>query len=221
GVGGRAGNGVQRRGSRYAATLREGRGLHRQGRAPATPRRGAGGHPLHAHRRGQHLAVQRGEALHAGPGADSHPGGTTYRRPQGPERLRDERGLRAVGWEARAAGLPAAGARRRRERAARPVHGRALPGHGRSQGQWLFVRSGKLAGSQLNVLVCIKRVPETGARITLTADAQAIDTSLLGFTISPHEECAVEEALRITETHGGATTVMTLGGPAAREQLQN
>jgi electron transfer flavoprotein beta subunit len=73
----------------------------------------------------------------------------------------------------------------------------------------------------LNVLVCVKRVPETGARITLTADAQAIDTSLLGFTISPHEECAVEEALRITETHGGATTVMTLGAPAAREQLQN
>jgi electron transfer flavoprotein beta subunit len=73
----------------------------------------------------------------------------------------------------------------------------------------------------LNILVCIKRVPETGARITLTPDAQAIDTSLLGFTISPHEECAVEEALRITETHGGATTVMTLGAPAAREQLQN
>src|SRR5262249_22268542 len=74
---------------------------------------------------------------------------------------------------------------------------------------------------QLNVLVCVKRVPETGARITLTPDAQAIDTSLLGFTISPHEECAVEEALRITETHGGSTTVMTLGATAATEQLQD
>jgi electron transfer flavoprotein beta subunit len=73
----------------------------------------------------------------------------------------------------------------------------------------------------LNVLVCVKRVPETGARITLTPDAQAIDTSLLGFTISPHEECAVEEALRIAETHGGSTTVMTLGATAATEQLQN
>jgi electron transfer flavoprotein beta subunit len=73
----------------------------------------------------------------------------------------------------------------------------------------------------LNVLVCVKRVPETGARITLTADAQAIDTTLLGFTISPHEECAVEEALRITEQHGGSTTVLTLGPYAAREQLQN
>jgi electron transfer flavoprotein beta subunit len=73
----------------------------------------------------------------------------------------------------------------------------------------------------LNVLVCVKRVPETGARISLTPDAQAIDTTLLGFTISPHEECAVEEALRITEQHGGSTTVLTLGPPGAAEQLQN
>ncbi len=73
----------------------------------------------------------------------------------------------------------------------------------------------------MNVLVCVKRVPETGARITLTPDAQAIDTSLLGFTISPHEECAVEEALRITELHGGSTVVATLGPPAATQQLQN
>jgi electron transfer flavoprotein beta subunit len=69
----------------------------------------------------------------------------------------------------------------------------------------------------LNTLVCIKRVPETGARITLTADAQDIDTTFLGFTISPHEECAVEEAVRI----GGSTTALTLGPRAAEEQLRN
>ena len=69
----------------------------------------------------------------------------------------------------------------------------------------------------MDVLVCVKRVPETGARITLTADGQSIDTSYLGFTVSPHEECAVEEALRI----GGSTTVLTLGPAAAVEQLQN
>jgi electron transfer flavoprotein beta subunit len=69
----------------------------------------------------------------------------------------------------------------------------------------------------LSTLVCIKRVPETGARITLTADEQEIDTAYLGFTISPHEECAVEEAIRI----GGSTTVLTLGPRAAEEQLRN
>ena len=73
----------------------------------------------------------------------------------------------------------------------------------------------------MNVLVCVKRVPETGARITLTPDAQAIDTTLLGFTVSPHEECAVEEALRIVQQHGGSTTVLTLGPAGAAEQLQN
>src|SRR5262249_13137612 len=72
-----------------------------------------------------------------------------------------------------------------------------------------------------NVLVCVKRVPETGARITLTADEQAIDTTHLGFTISPHEECAVEEAIRLVAEHGGTTTGLTLGPAAAGEQLQN
>ena len=73
----------------------------------------------------------------------------------------------------------------------------------------------------MNIAVCIKRVPETGARITLTPDEQEIDTSYLGFTISPHEECAVEEALRLVERHGGTTTAVTLGPPAAAEQLRN
>jgi electron transfer flavoprotein beta subunit len=73
----------------------------------------------------------------------------------------------------------------------------------------------------LNVLVCVKRVPETGAKITLTSDEQAIDTAHLGFTISPHEECAVEEALRLAAAHGGTTTVLTLGPPEAAEQLRN
>ena len=73
----------------------------------------------------------------------------------------------------------------------------------------------------MNIAVCIKRVPETGARITLTADEQEIHTRHLGFTISPHEECAVEEAVRIVEAHGGSTTVLTLGPVAAEEQLRD
>lgn len=73
----------------------------------------------------------------------------------------------------------------------------------------------------MNVLVCVKRVPETGARISLTPDAQAVDDTYLGHTISPHEECAVEEALRIAAAHGGSTTVLTLGPTAAAEQLRN
>jgi electron transfer flavoprotein beta subunit len=73
----------------------------------------------------------------------------------------------------------------------------------------------------VNVLVCIKRVPATGGRITLTADEQEIDTQFLGFTVSPHEECAVEEAVRLIEVHGGTSTVLTLGPEAAVEQLRD
>ena len=51
----------------------------------------------------------------------------------------------------------------------------------------------------MNVLVCVKRVPLVGARIILTPDEREVDTRQLGFTVSPHEECAVEEAVRIAE----------------------
>jgi electron transfer flavoprotein beta subunit len=72
----------------------------------------------------------------------------------------------------------------------------------------------------MNLLVCVKRVPAPGARIVLTEDGLAIDTRHLGFTVSPHEECAVEEAVRLVERHGGTSTVMTLGPDEAQDQLR-
>lgn len=73
----------------------------------------------------------------------------------------------------------------------------------------------------MNILVCIKRVPVTGGRIALRDDEQAIETRHLGFAISPHEECGVEEAVRLVEQHGGETTVLTLGPPEAEEQIRD
>jgi electron transfer flavoprotein beta subunit len=73
----------------------------------------------------------------------------------------------------------------------------------------------------MNVLVCVKRVPLTGGKIVLTEDQQAIQTRHLGFTISPHEECGAEEAVRLIEQHGGSSTVLTLGPPEAEEQLRD
>jgi electron transfer flavoprotein beta subunit len=69
----------------------------------------------------------------------------------------------------------------------------------------------------VRTLVCVKRVPITGGKMVLTADGQALETKHLGFTISPHEECAVEEAVRI----GGEVVVLTLGPPEAEEQLRD
>lgn len=73
----------------------------------------------------------------------------------------------------------------------------------------------------MNILACIKRVPDIGARIDLTEDKQTIVTKNLGFTISPHEECAVEEAIKLVEAHGGESVVLTLGPAGAEEQLRD
>lgn len=73
----------------------------------------------------------------------------------------------------------------------------------------------------MEILTAIKRVPETGSKIVLTEDRTAIDTSSLGFTISPHEECAVEAGVQLVEEHGGSATVLTLGSADAAEQLRS
>ncbi|MBA8826461.1 electron transfer flavoprotein beta subunit [Saccharopolyspora lacisalsi] len=72
----------------------------------------------------------------------------------------------------------------------------------------------------MKVLVCIKRVPAPGGKLSLTEDGTDIDTRHLGFTIGPHEECAVEEAVRLVAEHGGQVTVLSAGPPEVEEQLR-
>ena len=72
----------------------------------------------------------------------------------------------------------------------------------------------------MRILVAVKRVPITGGKMVLTDDEQSIQTRHLGFTISPHEECGVEEAVRIVESEGGEVVVLTLGPAEAEEQLR-
>ncbi len=73
----------------------------------------------------------------------------------------------------------------------------------------------------MNILVCVKRVPDIGSRIDLNEDRQTISTKNLGFCISPHEECAIEEAIQLVENVGGQSTVLTLGPAKAEEQLRD
>ena len=72
----------------------------------------------------------------------------------------------------------------------------------------------------MRILVCVKRVPAPGSKINVTSDSLKVDTSHLGFTTSPHEECAVEEAAQLIEQHGGSVTVLTVGPSEAEEQLR-
>ena len=72
-----------------------------------------------------------------------------------------------------------------------------------------------------NVLVCIKRVPDLGSEVSLTADSMSVDERSLGHTVSPHEECAVELAIATAKATDGRATVLTVGSPDAVEQLRN
>ena len=47
-----------------------------------------------------------------------------------------------------------------------------------------------------DVLVCVKRVPSSAGKVTLTEDGQGVDGRTTGFTVSAHEECAVELAVQ-------------------------
>src|ERR1700761_6724481 len=73
----------------------------------------------------------------------------------------------------------------------------------------------------MRVLVCVKRVPLTGGKINLTEDEQAFQTRHLGFTVSPHEECGAEEAIRLVEAPGVESAALTLGPAEAEEQLRD
>jgi electron transfer flavoprotein beta subunit len=72
-----------------------------------------------------------------------------------------------------------------------------------------------------SVLVCVKRVPDITEEVMLSEDGQSVDGRRAGFTMSAHEECAVELAVRVTTVSGGEATVLTLGDADAVEQLRN
>ncbi len=72
----------------------------------------------------------------------------------------------------------------------------------------------------MKILVCVKRVPAPGSKINVTPDGRGVDAANLGYTMSPHEECAVEAAAQLIEQHGGEATVLTLGAPEAVEQVR-
>jgi electron transfer flavoprotein beta subunit len=72
-----------------------------------------------------------------------------------------------------------------------------------------------------NVLVCIKRVPETSSQVLLSEDGMTVDARHVGHTVSEHEEAAVEIAIQVAEATGGTATVLTLGPGDAVEQLRD
>jgi len=73
----------------------------------------------------------------------------------------------------------------------------------------------------MNIIVCIKRVPDSEGRIAVGGDGTSVDTQGVKFVLNPYDECAVEEALKLKEAAGaGSVTVMTLGEDDSKETLR-
>ena len=67
-----------------------------------------------------------------------------------------------------------------------------------------------------NIVVLVKRVPDTNARIIVNGDR--VDLSAVKWVISPYDEFAIENALRHKEAAGGTVTALTLG-PAESDKV--
>src|SRR5206468_1933733 len=77
-----------------------------------------------------------------------------------------------------------------------------------------------LEGSILNSVVCIAQVPDTEARIKIAAGGRRIDEAGLKFIVSPYDEFALEEAIRLKEAKGGDVTVVAFGPDRVQQALR-
>jgi electron transfer flavoprotein beta subunit len=72
----------------------------------------------------------------------------------------------------------------------------------------------------MNILVFVKRVPDTESRIRIQHETKSIVEDGLNFVASPYDEYAVEEALRLKEAKGGTVRVVTVGREEALPVLR-
>ena len=74
----------------------------------------------------------------------------------------------------------------------------------------------------MKIAVCIKQVPDTETRIRVGPGGKAILESDVNWVVSPYDEFAIEEALRIKEKQGGGEVVVLSVGPdRAQSALRN
>ena len=73
----------------------------------------------------------------------------------------------------------------------------------------------------MKILVAVKQVPDTATQVKIGADSKGIDPAGITWIVSPYDEFAVEEALRVKEKGGdGEVVVVTLGPERAKEALR-
>jgi electron transfer flavoprotein beta subunit len=72
----------------------------------------------------------------------------------------------------------------------------------------------------VNIIACVKQVPDTEAQIRVKADGSGIDETGIKWVMNTYDEYGVEEALRLKEKHGGEVTIVSLGPARAIEAIR-
>ncbi len=72
----------------------------------------------------------------------------------------------------------------------------------------------------MKIVVCVKQVPDTETRVQIAPEGNAIVESDVNWIVSPYDEFAIEEALKIKEAQGGEVVVVTVGPDRAQSALR-
>jgi electron transfer flavoprotein beta subunit len=72
----------------------------------------------------------------------------------------------------------------------------------------------------MNIVVCVKQVPDTGMERKLKPDDSTLDRESVDGLINELDEYAIEEALTVAEAHGGEVTILSMGPQKAAESIR-
>ncbi len=70
------------------------------------------------------------------------------------------------------------------------------------------------------IAVLVKQVPDTASTFAIGSDQKSVDTANLKYVMSPYDEHAVEEAIKIRDEKGGEAVVVSLGGAGVKETIR-
>src|SRR5215469_15278475 len=72
----------------------------------------------------------------------------------------------------------------------------------------------------MNIVVCVKQVPDTWSERTLRESDSTLDRDAADAVINELDEFAIEEGLRLAEAHGGEVTILSMGPDRATESIR-
>jgi electron transfer flavoprotein beta subunit len=72
----------------------------------------------------------------------------------------------------------------------------------------------------MNIVVCVKQVPDTWSERTLRESDSTLDRDAADAVINELDEFAIEEGLRLAEAHGGEVTILSMGPERAAESIR-